>query len=32
MVHPQLVVAAGTIKVAGMTVADAGPVPGPGQI
>ena len=29
---PQLLVAAGTIKVAGTTVAGAGPVPGPGPI
>lgn len=29
---PQLLVAAGIIKVAGMTVAGASPVPGPGQI
>jgi hypothetical protein len=28
---PQLLVAAGTIKVAGTTVADAGPVPGSGR-
>ena len=29
---PQLLVAAGTIKVAGTTVASAGPVPSPGPI
>jgi hypothetical protein len=29
---PQLLVAGGTIKVAGTTVAGAGPVPGPGPI